>query len=92
MAIDLNTLCTKESNLANAVRTSEKATQMSRFDLDNETETIGRDRERIRQSEDLAEYALGEQIRGIPIDEQDHRIALATVLGKSIPSPADFPG
>jgi bacterioferritin len=35
----------------------------------------------------LAEYAMGEQIRGILIDEQDHQIALATALGKSVPSP-----
>jgi hypothetical protein len=31
------------------------------------------------------EYAMGEQIREILIDEQDHQIALATALGKSVP-------
>jgi bacterioferritin len=46
-------------------------------------------RERVRHCEDLGEYAMGEQIRGILIDEQDHQIALATALGKSVPSPRD---
>jgi bacterioferritin len=32
----------------------------------------------------LAEYAMSEQIREILIDEQDHQIALATALGKSV--------
>jgi bacterioferritin len=73
--------------VAKAVRTSERATEMLQFDLENETETIRNYRERVRQCEDLAEYAMGEQIRGILIDEQDHQIALATALGKSVPSP-----
>jgi bacterioferritin len=69
------------------VRTSEKATQMLQFDLENETETIRNYRERVRQCEELAEYAMGEQIREILIDEQDHQIALATALGKSVAAP-----
>ena len=73
--------------VAKTVRTSEKATQMLQFDLDNETETIRNYRERVRQCEELAEYAMGEQIRQILIDEQDHQIALATALGKSVPAP-----
>jgi bacterioferritin len=73
--------------VAKAVRTSKRATEMLQFDLENETETIRNYRERVRQCEDLAEYAMGEQIRGILIDEQDHQIALATALGKSVPSP-----
>jgi bacterioferritin len=60
---------------------------MLQFDLDNETETIKNYRERIHQCEALEEYALGEQIRQILIQEQDHQIALATALGKNIPSP-----
>ena len=70
-----------------AVRTSGKAIEMLQFDLENETETIRNYRERVRQCEELAEYALGEQIREIMIDEQDHQIALATALGKSVPAP-----
>jgi bacterioferritin len=67
------------------VRTSEKATDMLQFDLDNETETIRNYRERVSQCEELGEYAMGEQIRQILVDEQDHQIALATALGKNVP-------
>lgn len=70
-----------------AVRTSEKATKMLQFDLDNETETIRNYRERVRQCEELGEFAMSEQIREILIDEQDHQIALATALGKNVPAP-----
>jgi bacterioferritin len=69
------------------VKTSEKAKDMLQFDLDNETETIRNYRERVRQCEALAEYAMSEQIRYILIDEQDHQIALATALGKDVPNP-----
>jgi bacterioferritin len=69
------------------VKTSEKSTDMLQFDLDNETETIKNYRERISQCEELGEYAIGEQIRKILIDEQDHQIALATALGKNVPLP-----
>jgi bacterioferritin len=71
----------------NTVRTSEKATDMLQFDLEAETETIRNYRERLRQCEDLGEYAMSEQIREILIDEQDHQISLATALGKSVPAP-----
>ena len=73
--------------VAKTVKTSSKAVEMLQFDLDNETETIRNYRERVRQCEALAEFAMGEQIRGILIDEQDHQIALATALGKSVPAP-----
>lgn len=63
------------------VKTSEKAEDMLRFDLDNEGETIRNYRLRVRQCEALGEYAMAEQIRGILVDEQDHQIALATALG-----------
>jgi bacterioferritin len=72
---------------AKTVKTSEKAAEMLQFDLDNETETIRNYRDRVRQCEELGEYAMGEQIRKILIDEQDHQIALATALGKSVPAP-----
>ncbi len=67
------------------VRTSEKADDMLRFDLDNETTTIREYRQRVKQCEALNEYALAEQIREILIDEQDHQIALATALGIDVP-------
>lgn len=69
-----------------SVRTSEEAKEMLQFDLDNETETIRNYRERVRQCEDLGEFSMSEQIREILIDEQDHQIALATALGKSVPT------
>ena len=67
------------------VRTSEKAEEMLRFDLDNENETIRNYRQRVRQCEALGEYAMAEHIRSILVNEQDHQIALATALGKEIP-------
>ena len=69
------------------VRTSERAEDMLRFDLDNETETIKNYRERVRQCEALGEYALAEQIREILVQEQEHQIDLATALGEGVPEP-----
>jgi len=66
------------------VRTSEKAEEMLRFDLDNENETIKNYRQRVRQCEELGEYALAEQIRGILVQEQEHQIDLATALGMDV--------
>src|SRR5579883_2311488 len=66
------------------VRTSEKAEDMLRFDLDNENETIKNYRERVRQCEALGEYAMAEHIRAILVQEQDHQIDLATALGKDV--------
>lgn len=67
------------------VRTSEKAEDMLRFDLEAETETIRNYRIRIRQCETLGEFAMAEQIRDILVQEQDHQIALATALGIPVP-------
>jgi len=67
------------------VKTSEKAEDMLRFDLDNENETIRNYRERVRQCDALSEYALAEQIREILVQEQDHQQALATALGIDVP-------
>ncbi len=67
-----------------AVRTSEEAREMLRFDLDNENETVRNYRERVRQCEELGEYALAENIRKILINEQEHQIDLATALGKDV--------
>jgi bacterioferritin len=66
------------------VRTSEKAEDMLRFDLDNENETVRQYRMRVRQCESLGEFAMAEQIRGILVNEQDHQIDLATALGKDV--------
>src|SRR5205809_4343738 len=68
------------------VKTSEKARDMLRFDLDNENETIRNYRQRVSQCEALGEYAIAEHIREILVQEQDHQIALATALGVDIPN------
>src|SRR5215472_11087801 len=68
------------------VRTSKNATDMLRYDLDNENETIRNYRDRIPQCEALGEYALAEQIREILVQEQDHQIDLATALGEEVPN------
>lgn len=67
------------------VKTSKKAREMLRFDLDNEAETIRHYRERVRQCEALNEFAMAEQIREILVQEQDHLIDLATALGEDVP-------
>jgi bacterioferritin len=68
------------------VRTSEKAKDMLRFDLENENETVRNYRDRVRQCEALGEFAMAEQIRQILMQEQDHQIDLATALGEEVPN------
>ncbi len=67
------------------VKTSEKAEDMLRFDLDNENETIANYRVRVRQCEALGEYAIAENIRRILVQEQEHQSDLATALGEDVP-------
>jgi bacterioferritin len=67
------------------VKTSEKATEMLRFDLANENETIRNYRERVRQAESLGEFAIAEHLREILKQEQEHQIDLATALGEDVP-------
>jgi bacterioferritin len=71
--------------VAKPVKTSDKAEEMLRFDLDNENATIRNYRERVRQAEALSEFALAEEIRKILVDEQDHQHDLATALGIDVP-------
>jgi bacterioferritin len=68
------------------VKTSEKAEAMLRFDLDNENETIRQYRRRVKQCDELGEFATAEHIREILLQEQDHQIALATALGIDVPN------
>ena len=68
-----------------SVKLSDKPREMLRFDLDNENETVRNYRERIRQCEELGEFAMAEQIREILVQEQDHQIDLATALGEDVP-------
>jgi len=67
------------------VKTSDKAEDMLRFDLENENETVRNYRERVRQCETLGEYAMAEHLREILKDEQEHQIDLATALGEDVP-------
>ncbi len=69
------------------VKTSEKAEEMLRFDLDNESETIRHYRRRVKQADELNEFAIAESLRTILTEEQDHLIALATALGIDPPNP-----
>jgi bacterioferritin len=69
------------------VKTSEKAEEMLRFDLDNERETIRQYRRRVKQADELNEYAIAESLRTILVQEQDHLIALATALDIDPPDP-----
>lgn len=69
------------------VKTSEKAEEMLQFDLDNETETIRQYRRRIKQAEELNEFAIAESLRTILVEEQDHLTALSTALGIDAPNP-----
>ncbi|MEO6806339.1 MAG: ferritin-like domain-containing protein [Edaphobacter sp.] len=69
------------------VKTSKDAVDMLRFDLENEKNTIANYRRRIKQCDELNEYAIGESIREILMQEQDHLSALATALGIDPPNP-----
>jgi bacterioferritin len=70
-----------------AVKTSENAEEMLKFDLENEKETIRQYRRRVKQADELNEFAIAESLRGILVQEQDHLIALATALGIDPPNP-----
>jgi bacterioferritin len=71
------------------VKTSEKAEEMLRFDLENERVTIANYRTRVRQADALGEFALSETLREILVEEQDHLIDLATALGIDAPDPGE---
>jgi bacterioferritin len=67
------------------VKTSDKAEDMLRFDLQNENDTVRNYRERVRQAEALGEFAVAEHLREILKQEQEHQIDLATALGENVP-------
>jgi bacterioferritin len=71
----------KISTQPKPVKTSDDPKEMLRFDLDNEAETIRNYRQRVNECEALGEYAMGEHIREIMIDEQEHLTDLASALG-----------
>jgi bacterioferritin len=63
--------------------------KMLRFDLEDERVTIINYRRGIRQAEAMGEYALGEVLRQIIAQEQDHLIDLAGALGIEAPHVGD---
>jgi bacterioferritin len=67
------------------VKTSDDPREMLRADLNNENDTVRNYRDRVRQCEQLGEFAMAEQIRQILMQEQDHQIDLATALGEEVP-------
>ena len=75
------------SAVAKPVKTSEKAEDMLRFDLENERETIRQYRRRVKQADELNEFAIAESLRTILVEEQDHLVALATALNEDPPDP-----
>ena len=67
------------------VKISDKAEEMLQFDLENEKVTIAAYRQRIRQADELSEFALGEILREIIAQEQEHLTDLADALGIDTP-------
>ena len=72
------------------VKTSSNPVTMLRADLENERETVGCYRERIRQAEAMGEFALSETLRAIIVQEQEHEIDLSAALDINAP-PATKP-
>jgi bacterioferritin len=67
------------------VKLTDDPEAMLRADLENENDTIRAYRERVRECEQLGEYAMAEEIREILRQEQEHQIDLATALGEDVP-------
>src|SRR6202795_3996296 len=51
-----------------SVKTSEKAEEMLRFDLENERVTVANYRKRIKQADMMGEFALSESLRSIIVE------------------------
>ena len=73
------------TNTPQPVKLTDKATEMLRADLKNESDTIRAYRERVKQCEALGEYAIAEDIREILRQEQEHLSDLANALGEDAP-------
>ena len=67
------------------VKTSNDPVAMLCADLENERNTVGRYRERIRQAEAMGEFALSETLRAIIVQEQEHEIDLSAALDIKVP-------
>jgi bacterioferritin len=75
----------KPTSVPKEVRTSNKAEEMLQFDLENEKQTLASYRERVRQADAMGEFALGEVLRKIIQQEQEHLQDLADALGIDTP-------
>jgi bacterioferritin len=73
------------TTVALPVKVADKPKEMLRADLENENATIREYRDRVKQCEELGEYAIGEDIREILRQEQEHQTDLATALGEDAP-------
>jgi len=73
------------TNKAKEVKMSDKPRDMLKFDLENERKTLINYRQRVCQADEMGEYALGEVLREIMAQEQEHLIDLATALGIDTP-------
>jgi bacterioferritin len=76
----------KPVNKPKEVKVSDKPKEMLRFDLENERQTLINYRQRIRQADALGEFALGEVLREIIAQEQEHLQDLAAALGIDAPT------
>lgn len=72
-------------NKPKEVKVSDKPKEMLRFDLENERQTLINYRQRIRQADAMGEFALGEVLREIIAQEQEHLQDLADALGIDTP-------
>ena len=73
------------TNQPKPVKVSDKPKEMLQFDLDNERLTITNYRQRIRQADAMGEFGLGEKLREIIAQEQEHLQDLADALGIDTP-------
>jgi bacterioferritin len=73
------------TNKPKEVKMSNKAKDMLKFDLENERQTLINYRQRVRQADEMGEYALGEVLREIIAQEQEHLQDLADALGIDTP-------
>jgi bacterioferritin len=74
------------TNTPKPVKLTDKAEEMLRADLQNESDTIRAYRERLLECEALSEFAIAEDIREILRQEQEHLVDLATALGEDAPN------
>jgi bacterioferritin len=73
------------TNKPKEVKMSDKAKNMLKFDLENERQTLINYRQRVQQADEMGEYALGEVLREIIAQEQEHLQDLADALGIDTP-------